>query len=412
MFSFNNSTIAALPPTTYAGSSTGVSHRGSWGQCPAAYAQLPIPADRTLTGRDRRRAERSAERHAQRSARSNSGGDCLGNAIVNAFKPIEATLRYLAQAGQQIAQTFYEALPSVHVGPPGADDAEVNLYAEAMRELRDAGIKKVFLAEYHGRRQNLQMVTGALEGVTRARDSSRPVSFYRELKPSHDPAANPSVDETVDAHMRSPAFRAYAVQHLLSYIGNNDYDEKSTAGKAFKAAMSNQKISIKLISFNNPRRFDMKRFLDDKDFAIASVGATHALGTRLRDNLMGFQWAGVVDRIPVPGMLVPPLTPAQQADRFDGFIRAVEKGPAAVVLQNECWGSDKVTNREQLHQFFNGVGLPVLEVPMLEGFNATIIATPEALPAFKKIAKENEGRVYLLCKGIDGCEEKPVDQEL
>jgi hypothetical protein len=269
-------------------------------------------------------------------------------------------------------------------------------YADLVGKLRENGVKKIFLAEQHWDPENVPMIAGAISGANRAKKQEG-MTLYREMGGENGTKED---EDAIDSFLRAPRNRSLLVRLLLLNIVRNSADATGLGVDMLRSEItSSERVKVRQMSFLNPDRMDMREYLKDEDFAMASCGLAHALYKFNTDYDLRIPWTGLIIENP---LAVLPHSHRARKDMFDGFEKAQRKTPTAVILQSEVW--DYEMTKEDVYNYYNGEGLVVVELPLNPRVNATIIAPPSTLSMLQKFAREHDGHVWILCKGIEGCD--------
>jgi hypothetical protein len=133
-------------------------------------------------------------------------------------------------------------------------------------------------------------------------------------------------------------------------------------------------------------------FLAEREFGILSTSYPHVFGAWIGPN----RWRLGFETIPVAQEFWhPPMPIKQQRDMFNGFSRALAKGPALMVIKSSDWFNQSLTGlisggststQWTLQQWFLPQGMGLLAFDFQE-FEATIIGPCSLLPVMMNIEK-------------------------
>ena len=381
----------------------------------AGFDTTPLPQPYADMGNRRARRQPGAETPtAQRRAPLSAAARYeLGRArAISALRPPSAEPLPASTPAASWIQPFVDALSAplswLHEATrfPGADAQAVratpqpDFLKDLIAVLRaDAELQKVFLTEAHGQSGNAPMVAQTLLGALK----DGRVTLYRETNPTVDP-------ELLEHVLATPATRSYAEKHMLGCVVANPELEDTAAAQLLKRVLAHEGVQFKPLRFyRGAEHNDLKRFADDPEFAVASLGISHALCRHLDDLKLKVPWLGIIEN-PVDDFKA--LSPSAKKATFGGFDRARRKANTIFVLQSQLWLTESPNTRENLTAHYNGQGYAVMEIPLDKGINATIFAPASALPVLNRFARQHNGKVSLHCTGIPGCEEPVAKEEL
>lgn len=258
-------------------------------------------------------------------------------------------------------------------------------------------VLKYFLAEVHRQEGNLEMAAQALAGLIDGLEEHQTVSFYREMWASPPSDQTHSVDPIIEKAMTDMKSRPAITEHLIKVLRDKADVGSGPSQKLFKEVLKSNRLQPKLMSFKNPSRRDMDRFLADKDFAVASVGLAHALYKFESLNKLKMPWSAVITPM-ANGYKT--MDQRLQKTLWDGMERSEMQAPTALVLQSEAWSfapdNPQFPSRSDMYQHFHKKGYVIMEVPLGKNGNATIIAPGIAREMLREIARGCNNRVSLV----------------
>ncbi|MGK6305627.1 hypothetical protein [Variovorax sp. DT-64] len=269
----------------------------------------------------------------------------------------------------------------------GEDDKELARYKDLVGQLRDKGVKKIILAETHYASANIALIAGTVSGANQGGEG---ISYYREIQ------------EKYERDLQTTADKDLVFQTVLKHIV---LDPANAAGPEVdmlrEELTSSRRVEVKPLSFQNPSRMDMREFVKHDGFDIASMGTAHAMFEFAGKDTVLVPWMGLI--MANPAYKAPRFSERVQKDMLDGFAKAQKKAPTVLILQSQAWAIGM--KREDIYRYYNeDKGLVVVELPLSPSVNASIIAPPSLLDPLKLFAAQHHGRVWILCKGIEGCE--------
>jgi hypothetical protein len=317
-------------------------------------------------------------------------------------------------------------LPAAHaaVRAEGAAGAaagqDLKLLERAIRQLceRDDGISKIFVGEAHNEPGNVERLTRAIEGGLYAKRG--PVTVYREMGFLPAEAAGAAQAEVV-LGSPVPSHRAIALERIREGLGS---EQDSAAALAQYAKIGGRKdVAFKLMNWFDPQRRDMSRFIQDRNFAIASLGEAHALNDVVagQKNLFTVTWLGPchVDKTPAAKHSnvanLPPLLRAgslardAQVDAFNGFARALRKdGQAMFIGSGAMWSHGDLQDvvmqpegrplapaelRERFIAHYTSLDCAVIELPAAQGVEAVLVVPKNFLPRLGPLIAKNPEQI-------------------
>jgi hypothetical protein len=291
-------------------------------------------------------------------------------------------------------------------------------FHEAVRGLRESGVHKIILGEEHTLPGRYGLIANTLQAV-----NTGGVNFYREFV-TFDEATATTMERDWMLDDRRIFVAAALVQDSPGQ-GVITVDEK----RAFVAAAMRPNVTTRIMNWL-PQRNDTTRFIEDQTFAIASMGAAHALfepigydpsmvvlmAPFLGDFSVGPDLESSRNFLPLSkGTL--PLNWDEQDECFNTFSRAQSVAPTMFLTTSNLWAALAKLElsvepdgeipgpsglRDRFIKYYNDQNYAVLEVPLpsVKQFNATMIVPAQFLPQLQEFAARHPKRVRLYAEGL------------
>jgi len=329
----------------------------------------------------------------------------FGRSDLSASKPSQAVFPPVVDPDQPIVVAGLSESLTRGVGVPWVRElGEVDSLRGLIADLRLSGAQKVFIAEAHGQSLNGFMIAEVLAGAS---DVGGETVFHREAELA------PNAHKQLEKRLLEKEPQALDDIEMVIAGKRDTRDPDMIAGlKFFRKTVQQGNVSIRVMDFFNPSQSDMTRFIEGKNFAVASVGQNHVhcratgSGVVLDCGPRGLDRDTSGNRAKLYGN----LSPEKFAEAYDGGARLRASGKLSIlVLSSELWVA---YSRAAYHRKFNEQNLVVLETglarfldigPSKPG-NVTLVADKSMLPVLQKFAQSNQIDSYLLCEGIEGCE--------
>jgi hypothetical protein len=322
------------------------------------------------------------------------------------------------------AATASRAASSDSRGTPGG----LGLLQEAVYRLRtcDAPVRKIYFGEVHDAPENLNLIGQVLEGAVAARAGK--IRLYKEL---NFPAGHQG-ERDFDERGENPRFKNQAGKLILDTHVRPGVVVDEQDARRFVNAARDQDVSFRMMNWHNPERRDMTRFVQDRQFAIAWTGATHALSRlhpspQVRD-IFTDPWLGEFSHANDTQTsrnlaMLPPvlreraLTRGAQEDMLDGAARSQEAAPTVLVLSSSIWACPDTgpgdaapegrvlapqEKRARFIRYYNSQGFAVIEVPFADRQHATMVVPGQYLPQLRELAAAHPDEIRLFCNGLPG----------
>jgi hypothetical protein len=262
---------------------------------------------------------------------------------------------------------------------------------------REAGVDRFLLGEVHNRPLNGIHHVKVLEGLRRGgpytywmeRASASGVvgamndALFQQAREAPGSAARQGTPDFIYATMEERFFHGLAGLHpeLTEFMRSGPFQ-------------------VRQFDFNDPKRRDMSAFIQAPGVNVGRMGFSHAVGHWERYNTVSLpHLAQPVDisRYGYQGR-------ESQIDMFDGFARALDKGPAIFLLRSDDWchrtpdmGAPCETPQAAFQSYVDR-GFSVLEFPFhtepagwfssSASFNTSLVAPCELTPLMQALRDE------------------------
>jgi hypothetical protein len=270
----------------------------------------------------------------------------------------------------------------------------MQILEDTVGKLRRAGAKKAIVGERHWKPENLDILNATLRGSLRGAPTGK-VTLYREVNKD-----NVGKEDILEAALTNPQVKAKFAGPFANVVARgNTRKEPSTekeaaSAKKFSETVGLSRMSIKFLSFFNPNRTDLQRFIADTEFAVASMGYVHALHESAGTDQTRAPWRSSPERM-YPAYLASEIGEATQVAMWGGLAGAQTQAPTIFVASTGILQQDGAVSQEEPAYFMRHYLEQGFAILVIHDVFVMAPATESFLSVLRAIATKYPGQAQL-----------------